>query len=50
MSTSRSAFTRMQRLGLTVFTLAVLGTAAMITMGVLGIQWPKWLLALATVF
>lgn len=50
MSTSQWASTRTQRAGLVVFALAVVGTAAMITMGVFGIPWPKWLLALTTVF
>lgn len=50
MSTSQWASTRTPRVGLVVFALAVVGTAAMITMGVFGIPWPKWLLALTTVF
>ncbi|HKK05245.1 MAG: hypothetical protein P8009_06445 [Gammaproteobacteria bacterium] len=49
MSTSQSTSTRMQRIGMAVFVLAVLATGTMITMGVLGIPWPRWLLALATI-
>jgi len=49
MSTSQSNSTRMQRLGTVVFVLAVLATGTMITMGVLGIPWPKWLYALAAI-
>lgn len=38
-----------RRIGLAVFIAAAAATAAMIYMGVVGIPWPKWLLALTTV-
>lgn len=37
-------------LGLTVFLLGVAATAYLLWIGVSGAPWPKWLLALTTVF
>ena len=39
-----------QGLGRLAFGLAMLFTIILVIMGIAGFQWPKWLLALATVF
>ncbi|MEJ2644462.1 MAG: hypothetical protein P8180_05935 [Gammaproteobacteria bacterium] len=44
-----STYSRGQRVGMTVFVLAVVCTAALIALGVSGTPWPKWLLGLTTV-
>ncbi|MDE2234387.1 MAG: hypothetical protein KGK44_02440 [Gammaproteobacteria bacterium] len=38
-----------QRLGRLAFGLATLFTLILVIMGITGLQWPKWLLALTTV-
>lgn len=37
------------RVGLAAFAVAIVLTGTMVWMGVAGVQWPKWLLALAAV-
>lgn len=49
MSSTSSAMTRSQRIGLAVFLTAVILTGIMFWMGASGIPLPKWVLALATV-
>lgn len=44
-----AAYSTGQRIGMTVFLLAIVCTAALIAMGVSGSPWPKWLLGLTTV-
>lgn len=40
----------LRRVGLAVFIAAVLGTAALVWLGMSNTPWPRWLLALTTVF
>lgn len=50
MDSSQIVYTRSQRIGIAVFIAAILATSAMITMGLLGLPWPRWLLDLALIF
>ena len=49
METESRDYTTGQKVGIGVFCFAIVATSAMITMGVLGVPWPRWLLVLATV-
>ena len=44
-----AAYSRGQRIGMTVFLLAIVCTAALIALGVSGSPWPQWLLGLTSV-
>lgn len=50
MTASQSTYTKGQRIGLIVFVVAIAMTAGLIALGVAGIPWPRWFVALATVF
>lgn len=49
MASSSTPMTTSQRIGLTVFVIAILLTGAMFFMGANGIPLPKWVLALTTI-
>lgn len=49
MASTSTPMTKSQRLGLTVFIIAILLTASMFYMGANGIPLPRWVLALTTI-
>lgn len=49
MSTASTPMTKSQRIGLAVFMVAIILTAAMFFMGANGIPLPKWVLALTAI-
>jgi len=49
MTSTSPPMTRSQRIGLTVFIIAIILTGVMFWMGATGIPLPKWVLALATI-
>lgn len=49
MASSSAPMTTSQRIGLTVFVIAILLTGAMFFMGANGIPLPRWVLALTTI-
>ena len=49
MATTSASMTKSQRIGLSVFIIAIILTAAMFFMGANGIPLPKWVLALTTI-
>lgn len=50
MAASSTPMTRSQRIGLTVFAIAIILTGAMFYMGANGIPLPRWVLALTAIF